>query len=216
MKLIFIISFLVVFIIGCIQPSSTQSVESQDISFFVTSKGPGDGANLGGLEGADAHCTKLADEAGLTGKTWKAYLSTTGEGGVNAKDRIGRGPWYNINGVKIAEDVEELHSDNNLNKETGLSEKGEVINGRGDSPNRHDILTGSQMDGTAFDGSEDTTCKNWQSNSEGSAYVGHHDRMGLRDDVPSKSWSSSHGSRGCSQSDLQGTGGDGLLYCFAT
>jgi hypothetical protein len=216
MKLIFITSLLVVFLIGCIQPSSTQSVKSQDISFFITSKGPGDGANLGGLEGADAHCRKLAEEAGLTDKTWKAYLSTTGEGSVNARDRIGLGPWYNFNGVKIAEDVEELHSDNNLNKETGLSEKGEVINGRGDSPNRHDILTGSQMDGSAFVGSEDTTCNNWKSNSEGSAYVGHHDRMGLRDDEPSKSWSSSHPSRGCSQSDLQGTGGDGLFYCFAT
>lgn len=181
------------------------------MSFFITSAGPGDGANLGGLEGADQHCQALAEEEGAGDQTWRAYLST---GSENASDRIGDGPWYNANGVLVAEDVDDLHSDNNnLGKETSLDEKGEEVNGRGDDPNRHDILTGSQLDGTAFGGDEDKTCSDWTSSGEGSAQVGHHDREGGGDNPTS--WNSAHGSRGCSQSDLQGTGGDGLYYCFA-
>jgi hypothetical protein len=189
------------------------------MSFFVTSAGPGKGADLGGLAGADAHCQALAASAGAGAKTWKAYLSTQGEGAVNARDRIGKGPWVNAKGVTVAKDVAELHGDNKLTKQTALSEKGEPINGRGDTPNRHDILTGSQADGTAFPPDKDMTCKNWTSSAEGTAMVGHHDRIGLRDDAPSKSWNASHPSRGpgggCAQTDLRGTGGDGLLYCFA-
>jgi hypothetical protein len=181
----------------------------EEMSFFVTSAGPGDGANLGGLAGADAHCQSLAEAAGAGDKTWRAYLST---GTENARDRIGAGPWQNAKGVVIAANVEELHSDANaISKETGLTETGETVNGRGDDPNRHDILTGSNADGTA----NENTCGDWTLNGEGSAMVGHHDRMGLRDDAPSKSWNASHPSRGCSQADLQGTGGDGLFYCFA-
>lgn len=197
--------------------------DAKTMSFFVTSAGPGKGADLGGLKGADAHCQKLAKAAG-SGKTWHAYLSTQGKGGVNARDRIGKGPWQNIKGETIAKSVADLHSDNNkLTKQTALSEKGEVINGRTEKPNRHDVLTGSQPDGTKFSDEKDMTCKNWTSSTEGAAMVGHHDRQGLRDDAPSKSWNSAHPSRGpqgstgagCSQSDLRGTGGDGLLYCFA-
>lgn len=186
-----------------------------DMSFFLTSNGPGNGADLGGLEGADAHCAQLAEAAGVTGKTWRAYLSTTGPGRVNARDRIGSGPWINAKGVQVASSVADLHSDNNkLSKENSISEKGEVINGRGDTPNRHDILTGSQLDGTAFSVSEDTTCSNWTSSREdGSARVGHHDRTGGGEHPTS--WNSAHGSRGCSQENLQATGGDGLFYCFA-
>ena len=181
-----------------------------EMSFFVTSAGPGDGANLGGLAGADAHCQQLATAAGAGEKSWHAYLSSSGK---NARDRIGEGPWYNVRSERIAANVAELHGEQNgITKQTALSEKGETINGRGDTPNRHDILTGSNPDGTLAEGK---TCGDWTSSGEGSAMVGHHDRMGLRDDAPSKSWNSSHGSRGCSQSDLQGTGGDGLLYCFA-
>ncbi len=197
--------------------------QSANTSFFVTSVGPGNGANLGGLEGADSQCQKLAQAAGATGKTWHAYLSTQaadGKPAVNARDRIGKGPWQNSKGVVIAKNVAELHSaSNNLTKQTALSEKGEVINGRGDTPNRHDVLTGSQPDGTAFAPGEDRTCKNWTSGTQGAAMVGHSDRIGLRDDDASKSWNSSHPSRGpdggCSQADLRSTGGDGLLYCFA-
>jgi hypothetical protein len=193
--------------------------QQANMTFFVTSQGPGKGADLGGLAGADAHCQKLATAAGAGGKTWHAYLSTQGAGAANARDRIGKGPWANAKGVVIAKDVAELHSANNLTKQTGLSEKGEVINGRGDQPNRHDILTGSQPDGAAFAADKDMTCKNWTSSTQGSAMVGHVDRAGLRDDAPSKSWNSSHPSRGpdggCSQADLRSTGGDGLLYCFA-
>ena len=195
---------------------AAQSMMAQDadMSFFLTGKGPGDGANLGGLEGADAHCTALAEAAGVTGKTWRAYLSTTGSDGVNAKDRIGTGPWHNANGVQVASSVADLHSNNNkLSKENSISEKGEPINGGGDDPNRHDILTGSQMDGTAASGSDDTTCSNWAGNGEGSALVGHHDRQGGGSNPTS--WNSAHASRGCSQENLQGTGGDGLFYCFA-
>lgn len=200
-------------------PASDESAANQaaEMSFFITSSGPGDGANLGGLEGADAHCQMLADEAGAGGRTWRAYLSTQateGQEAVNARDRIGSGPWYNANGVMVAEDVDDLHSeDNDLGKETSLDEQGNVVNGRGDDPNRHDILTGSQLDGTAFPEGEDRTCSNWTSNGEGSAQVGHHDRTGGGDNPTS--WNSAHGSSGCSQADLQGTGGDGLYYCFA-
>ncbi|MBS0248480.1 MAG: lectin [Proteobacteria bacterium] len=189
------------------------------MSFFVTSAGPGNGANLGGLEGADRHCQTLAASAGAGAKTWRAYLSTQGQAAVNARDRIGKGPWVNAKGVVIAKDVADLHGENNLTKQTALSEKGEVINGRGDTPNRHDILTGSQPDGTAFPADKDMTCKNWTSSTDGTAMVGHADRIGLKDDAPSKSWNSSHPSRGpgggCTQADLRSTGGDGLLYCFA-
>jgi hypothetical protein len=193
------------------------------MTFFITSAGPGKGADLGGLEGADRHCQSLAQAAGAGGRTWRAYLSTQAMGGaqaVNARDRIGRGPWQNAKGTTIAKDVDELHGTNNLTKETGLNEKGEMVNGRGDTPNRHDILTGSTPDGRAFSPDEDRTCSNWTKSAQGAAMVGHHDRMGLRDDAASKSWNSSHPSRGpdggCSQTDLRSTGGDGLFYCFAT
>jgi hypothetical protein len=189
------------------------------MTFFVTSAGPGKGADLGGLAGADRHCQQLAASVGAGAKTWHAYLSTQGAGAVNARDRIGKGPWQNAKGVSIAKDIAELHGTNHLTKQTALSEKGEVINGRGDTPNRHDILTGSQPDGTAFAGGQDRTCKNWTSSTQGSAMLGHADRMGLRDDAASHSWNSAHPSRGkdggCSQADLRSTGGDGLLYCFA-
>jgi len=191
------------------------------MTFFVTSVGSGKGADLGGLEGADRHCQALAQAAGAGAKTWHAYLSTQGAGAVNAKDRIGKGPWTNAKGAVVAKDVADLHSaGNNLTKQTSLSEKGEVINGRGDTPNRHDALTGSQPDGTAFAAGEDRTCGNWSKSGQGAAMLGHIDRQGLRDDDASKSWNSSHPSRGpdggCSQADLKSTGGDGLFYCFAT
>jgi hypothetical protein len=199
------------------------SAQSADMTFFLTSNGPGNGANLGGLEGADKHCQTLAQAAGAGAKTWHAYLSTQaadGKPAVNARDRIGKGPWRNAKGVVIAKDVADLHSaNNNLTKETDLTEKGEVSNGVGDKPNRHDVLTGSQPDGTAFGPETDRTCKNWTSSTQGAAMVGHADRKGLRDDDASHSWNSSHPSRGpdggCSQNDLRSTGGDGLLYCFA-
>ena len=186
--------------------------DAANMTFFITSAGSGDGANLGGLEGADAHCQKLAEAAGSTGKTWVAYLSAD-EGPVNAKDRIGTGPWQNFKGDVIATDVANLHSDNNnLNKQTGLTETGQMVKGRGDQPNEHDILTGSNADGTLAVGQ---TCGDWTSNGEGSAIVGHFDRVGIDDSAPMKSWVSSHPSRGCSQENLVGTGGAGLLYCFA-
>ena len=203
-------------------PSGAQAQQAgaENMSFFITSAGPGNGADLGGLEGADAHCQQLAEAAGAGGRTWRAYLSTQANGGeaaVNARDRIGAGPWQNAEGVVIANDLDELHGSNNLTKETALTEAGEVVAGRGDGPNRHDILTGSQPDGTAFAGTEDRTCGNWTSSCDGAAMVGHHDRQGLRDDEASRSWNSSHPSRGgCSQEALRGTGGDGLFYCFAT
>jgi hypothetical protein len=184
--------------------------QAQDMSFFVTSQGPGDGANLGGLEGADAQCQKLAAAVGAGGKTWRAYLSTSG---VNARDRIGSGPWHNAKGELIAGDVAELHSDaNKISKQTALTEVGGTVNGRGDTPNTHDILTGSNADGTL---ATDMTCGDWTSNGAGSAFVGHHDRIGLRDDAPSKSWNASHPSRGCGRDDLPKSGGNGLFYCFA-
>lgn len=211
-----------VFVMALLAAPSAQA-QSADMTFFVTSSGPGKGADLGGLEGADTQCQKLAQAGGAGTKTWRAYLSTQaadGKPAVNAKDRIGKGPWQNAKGSVIAKDVAELHgAANNLTKQTALSEKGEVINGAGDTPNRHDILTGTQPDGTAFAAGDDKTCKNWTSSTQGVAVVGHADRRGLRDDEPSKSWNSSHPSRGpeggCSQADLKSTGGDGLLYCFA-
>jgi len=184
------------------------AAQDTSMSFFITSAGPGNGADLGGLEGADAHCQQLAEAAGAGGKTWAAYLSTSD---TNARDRIGSGPWYNAAGVLISKDIDELHADPNINKQTGLTETGDQVNGRGDSPNRHDILTGSNADGTAAA----QTCDDWTNSGDGSAFVGHHDRIGLRDDAPSKSWNASHPSRGCSQDALRGTGGDGLFYCFA-
>ena len=188
--------------------------QENEMSFFVTSRGPGDGTNLGGLAGADAHCELLASAVGAGGMTWRAYLSTQGAAAVNARDRIGSGPWHNAKGVQIAGSVDELHYSNAaLTKETQLDENGEMTNGRGDNPNRHDILTGSQLDGTAFTDGEDHTCSNWTSNGQGSAQVGHHDRTG-GGAVPS-SWNSAHGSRGCGQADLVATGGAGKFYCFA-
>lgn len=185
-------------------------------TFFVTSAGPGKGADLGGLAGADAHCETLAAAAGVGDRGWRAYLSTTGAAGVNARERIGAGPWRNVKGELIAGDVAELHGNNKLTKQSALTEKGEVINGRGDTPNTHDILTGSTPDGRAIAGSDDTTCGNWTKSGEGSAWVGHHDRIGLRDDELSRSWNASHPSRGCSADALKATGGAGLFYCFAT
>jgi hypothetical protein len=189
--------------------------QADDMSFFVTSSNPGDGADLGGLEGADAYCETLASEVGAGELTWHAYLSTTGEGGENARDRIGEGPWYNYEGTLIASDVEELHSDEaNLTKETILTEQGDVLNGRGDDPNMHDVLTGSLMNGMASSDAGDTTCSNWTSSAEdGSALVGHHDRQGGGPNP--NSWNSAHPSRGCSLENLRGTGGDGRFYCFA-
>jgi hypothetical protein len=180
------------------------------LSFFITSSNPGKGADLGGLAGADAHCAALAKAAGAGNRQWRAYLSTTGAGGVNAKDRIGAGPWFNAKGVQVAANVADLHSANNkLSKENSLTEKGEVLNGRGDTPNMHDVLTGSNSDGTA----STNTCNNWTSSAEGSANVGHHDRVGGGADPTS--WNNSHPSKGCSLDNLKGTGGDGRFYCFA-
>jgi hypothetical protein len=210
----------VVSLIALTVPASAQ--QAANMTFFVTSKPIGNGGNLGGLAGADNWCQTLAQEAGAGAKTWHAYLSTQaadGKPAVNARDRIGKGPWTNAKGIVVAKDVAELHDANNLTKQTALNEKGEVTNGRGDTPNRHDILTGTQTDGTAFSGSDDRTCKNWTSSTQGAAMVGHSDRTGLNDQPPAKSWNSSHPSRGpdggCSQNDLKSTGGDGLLYCFA-
>ena len=211
-------------LIGCAAVAAigfgAAQAQQNTMTFFVTSAGPGKGADLGGLEGADRHCQTLAQAAGAGGKTWKAYLSTQGANAVNAKDRIGRGPWTNDKGVVVAKDVADLHgASNNLSKQTSLSEKGEVINGRGDTPNRHDVLTGSQPDGTAFAGADDRTCGNYTKSGAGAVMVGHIDRTGLDDSAAAKSWNSSHPSHGpeggCSQADLKSTGGDGLLYCFA-
>lgn len=194
--------------------------QQANMTFFVTSAGSGQGADLGGLAGADKHCQDLAAAAGAGSHTWHAYLSSQGDGAVNARDRIGKGPWTNAKGAVVAKSVDDLHSDgNNLTKQTSLTEKGGVVNGRGDTPNMHDALTGSQADGRAFTGTDDRTCKNWTSSAAGAAMLGHIDRQGLRDDAESKSWNSSHPSRGpgggCSQDDLKSTGGAGLFYCFA-
>jgi hypothetical protein len=190
-----------------------------DMTFFVTSVGKGNGADLGGLEGADAHCTALAKAAGSKRSNWKAYLSTTapgGDPGVNARDRIGKGPWRNAKGVVVANNVAQLHSaKSNVNKKTALTEKGEMVKGRGDTPNEHDILTGSDSAGMYSTAGGDTTCGNWTKSGDGSAIVGHHDRIGLKDSWHMKSWNSSHGSRGCSQDQLKSSGGAGLFYCFA-
>ena len=201
-------------------PASAQTASSADMTFFVTSAGSGKGADLGGLEGADRLCQTLAQAAGAGAKTWRAYLSTQATGGataINARDRIGRGPWQNAKGTVIAKDVAELHGNNGITKQTALTEKGALVNGRGDTPSTHDMLTGSQPDGTAFAGAADQTCGNWtKSGTEGAAMLGHHDRTGTDDQPPSKSWNSSHASRGgCSQDALKGTGGAGLVYCFA-
>jgi hypothetical protein len=184
------------------------------MSFFITSSGAGSGANYGGLVGADAHCQLLAATAGAGERDWRAYLSVNAEDGskvVNARDRIGKGPWRNAKGVVVANSVDELHGQNNLTKQTVLTESGAVVNGRGDTPNLHDVLTGSTPDGRAAP----QTCANWTSESEGAAIVGHHDRTGLDTSAPAISWNSSHPTRGCSQDALKATGGAGLLYCFA-
>jgi hypothetical protein len=202
------------------QPAPPQA---PNMTFFVVSAGPGKGADLGGLEGADRQCQTLAQAAGAGGKTWRAYLSTQAAGGaqaVNARDRIGKGPWQNFKGEAVAQNVDDLHSANNkLGMQGSLTERGTVVAGVGYTPNYHDVLTGSQPDGRAFAPGEDRTCGNWTSSTQGAAMVGHIDRKGLRDDDASKSWNSSHPSRGpgggCSQSDLRGTGGNGLFYCFA-
>jgi hypothetical protein len=208
-------------VVGASAISSAQ--QAGNMTFFVTSAGSGKGADLGGLAGADRICQQLAQAVGAGSHTWHAYLSTQaadGQAAVNARDHIGHGPWQNVKGVVVAKDVAELHGDNNnISKQTALTEKGDVVNGRGDTPNRHDALTGSQTDGTAFPAGEDKTCHNWTSSTQGSAMLGHIDRQGLRDDAASHSWNSSHPSRGpeggCSQGDLRSTGGDGLFYCFA-
>ena len=200
--------------------AATASVQAQvaSMTFFVTSVGRGNGADLGGLEGADAHCAALARAAGSTQTNWRAYLSTTmpgGDAGINARDRIGKGPWQNAKGVVVGKSVEDLHSEHaNLTKETALTEKGEMVSGRGDSVNMHDILTGSDPMGMFSTAGGDTTCGNWTKSGEGSAIVGHHDRTGLKPTSHMQSWNSSHGTRGCSQDQLKSTGGAGLIYCF--
>jgi len=192
--------------------------QANQLSFFITSVGSGNGANLGGLAGADKHCQTLAAAVGAGGRTWRAYLSTQASGGqaaVNARDRIGQGPWRNAKGVVVADNLADLHSEKSrLGKEGSLTEKGGVVNGRGDTPNQHDILTGSNLDGTAFPAGEDRTCNNWTSADTGSAQVGHHDRQG--GGANPNSWNSAHASKGCSQQALVGTGGNGYFYCFAT
>jgi hypothetical protein len=199
--------------------STPVSTQGQPLGFFITSVGKGDGANLGGLAGADAHCQALAKAAGAGARQWRAYLSASAAGGqaaVNAKDRIGSGPWYNAKGVLIAQNVADLHNEatTKVGKENSLTEKGTVNNGRGDTPNQHDILTGSNMDGTLASGAGDTTCGNWTSNKgDGSALVGHHDRQG--GGANPNSWNSAHPSKGCSQENLVATGGNGYFYCFA-
>ncbi|WP_136658837.1 hypothetical protein [Nitratireductor sp. XY-223] len=195
-------------------PLSFAVADNPPMGFFITSVGPGDGGNLGGIEGADAYCQQLAEAAGSTGRTWRAYLSTEEDGkrGISARDRIGSGPWYNAAGELIAVDVDQLHINPNIVKRTALDESGSPVKGRGDSPNQHDILTGSMADGTAyFPDDKDHTCGNWTSNNEGSAQVGHHDRHG----GGNTSWNSAHPSRGCSPEALARTGGAGLFMCFA-
>jgi hypothetical protein len=197
---------------------STPSTPANPMSFFVTSSNPGTGADFGGLVGADAYCEALASKVGASGRTWRAYLSTTASDGVaavNARDRIGKGPWQNAKGEVVASSVDELHGANKLGKLSSLTEKGTVISGRGDEVNLHDILTGSTPEGRAFEPGKDTTCGNWTKSGDGSAIVGHHDRMGLDQSPPMTSWNSSHATRGCSMEALKSTGGGGLLYCFA-
>src|SRR5918999_740525 len=218
MKNIIVTSLAVIVAMLSLNWIASSQEQKSGMTFFITSVGSGKGADLGGLTGADKHCQALAQAVGAGDRTWRAYLSTSpadGKPAVNARDRIGKGPWQNAKEVVIAQNVDELHGKNNINKETALSEKGERIKARGETPNMHDILTGSQPDGRALTGSEDRTCGNWTSSSDGAAMVGHHDRMGLRDDESSRSWNSSHASRGCSQDALRGSGGNGLFYCFA-
>jgi hypothetical protein len=199
---------------GC----ATSDSQAPGMTFFLTSAGKGNGADLGGLAGADAHCATLAKAAGSPHANWRAYLSTTapgGDAGINARDRIGKGPWRNAKGVVVAKNVEDLHSaTTNVNKQTALTEKGEVVKGRGDDVNMHDILTGSDPGGFYSTAGGDTTCGNWTRSGEGSAIVGHHDRVGLKDSRHMVSWNSSHGSRGCSPDALKASGGAGLFYCF--
>jgi hypothetical protein len=205
-------------VLGAVAPASAQQ---SNMTFFITSAAPGKGGDLGGLAGADAHCQKLAEAAGAGAKTWRAFLSLSpidGAKAVNARDRIGKGPWQNAKGVVIAKDVDDLIKNANINKETGLSEKGDVTKGRGDTPNEHDILTGSQMDGTAYPaGDKDQTCGNWTKSSDDGtgARVAHFDRIGIADTPEQKSWASSHTTPGCSMASLKKVGGAGLLYCFA-
>jgi hypothetical protein len=203
----------------CAGMATVAGAQQNAMSFFVTSVGKGNGADLGGLDGADTHCAALAKAAGSSITTWRAYLSTTapgGEAGINARDRIGNGPWYNAKGVLVAKNVADLHSEEvNVTKQTALTEKGETVSGRGDPVNVHDMLTGSDPEGRYSTAGGDTTCGNWTKSGDGSAIVGHHDRVGLKDSRHMKSWNSSHGSRGCSQEQLKASGGGGLFYCFA-
>jgi len=212
------LSLLAIMAVASMSVAGSVQAQQQKMTFFVSSVGKGKGADLGGLEGADAHCAALAKAAGSTDTNWRAYLSTTltgGDAGVSARDRIGKGPWHNAKGVMVAKSVDDLHSDNvNINKQTALSEKGETISGRGDPVNVHDILTGSDPSGRFSTAGGDTTCGNWTKSGDGSAIVGHHDRAGLKDTWHMKSWNSSHGSRGCSQDQLKASGGGGLIYCF--
>jgi hypothetical protein len=198
--------------------ASCASLNQPPLGFFVTSANPGTGADFGGLAGADAYCQTLATSVGAGSRTWRAYLSAAAEGGtpdVHARDRIGHGPWKNANWIVVARDVDELHGNNNLTKQTALTERGKQVMGRGDDVNMHDVLTGSGPDGRLATGAADTTCGNWKRSGEGSAVVGHVDRLGLRDDEASRSWNSSHATRGCGMEALKSTGGAGLLYCFA-
>jgi hypothetical protein len=217
-------------LVACAGTSPSVPPATGPMNFFVTSVGSGKGADLGGVAGADAHCQKLASAAGSNAKNWRAYLSVPGkfptaatatapavpgEPSINARDRIGTGPWFNAKGALIAKDLEQLHNGNMMSKDTALDERGAIVKGRGDSPNEHDILTGSRADGTAFAPQTDTTCKAWTSSSDGSAIVGHHDRSGPLPENWAKSWNFSHQSAGCSQEALVRTGGSGKFYCFA-
>jgi hypothetical protein len=216
----------VVLLAACQTPPSAPP--TGPMSFFITSVGSGKGADLGGLAGADAHCQKLAAASGVAGagaRTWRAYLSVAptfatqtapAVPAVNARDRIGNGPWFNAKGQLIARNLDHLHNGNNLSKDSALDEKGAIVKGRGDTPNEHDILTGSRADGTAFAPQQDTTCKAWTSSTDGSAIVGHHDRIGPLPENWAKSWNFSHPSVGCSQEALIRTGGAGRFYCFAS
>ena len=203
-------------VLGACAPMSSSS--QNPMSFFLTSANPGNGADLGGLAGADAYCQKLAASVNAGGKNWRAYLSTTASGAtpaVNARDRIGRGPWQNAKGEVVAANLDELHGANKLTKQTALTEKGTVISGRGDPVNMHDVLTGSTPEGRVATAAGDTTCSNWSQSGAGSAIVGHHDRTGLDESAPAKSWNASHATRGCGMDALKATGGAGLYYCFA-
>jgi hypothetical protein len=208
-------------LLALVSGGTAQAQQAANMTFFVTSEGPGKGGDLGGLAGADAHCMALATAAGAGGKTWHAYLSSSTNASnpgatVNARDRIGKGPWQNAKGVVIATSVEDLHSEGNkISKESGLTEKGTIVNGVGDTPNQHDMLTGSGMDGKALPDNVNLTCNNWTSSQYGSAIVGHVDRKGNADTIFQHSWNSAHMSRGCTQPDLIATGGNGLFYCFA-